>query len=167
MKIFQLIFPKKVETKQEDQILIDDPYKEIGNLIKRSRIEQNISIKQLSDISKIPLSTINAIENNIKEIRPRYPFIRSILLKLEECLFLKKYQLTNIAEKEIGETKKKVGKSFVVNKFDFLSSWHGNVIYLLILIISIFILNNYYMRTRIIEFEFIEKNINNSEELPI
>ena len=167
MKIFQLIFPKKVETKHEDQILIDDPYKEIGNLIKRSRIEQNISIKQLSDISKIPLSTINAIENNIKEIRPRYPFIRSILLKLEECLFLKKYQLTNIAEKEIGETKKKVVKSFVVNKFDFLSSWHGSVIYLLILIISIFILNNYYMRTRIIEFEFIEKNINNSEELPI
>ena len=167
MNIFHLIFKKKIDTKQEDQTVIDDPYLEIGILIKRSRTEQNLSIKELSDISKIPLSTINAFENNIKEIRPRYPFTRSILLKLEECLFLKKNQLTNIAKKEIVYSNKRVVKNFVVNKFDFLSSWHGNVIYLLILIVSIFILNNYYMRTRIIEFEFIEKNINNSEELPI
>ena len=164
MKIFQFFFLKRIRPRDEENECLEDPYIEIGDLIKRSRIEKNLSIKELSNISKIPFSTIQAIENNIKEIRPRYPFTRSILLKLEKCLSLKEYQLTSLAKKEKIYKDKIHIKNIVVNKFDFIGSWHGNIIYLLILIISIFVLNNYYLRNRVIEFEFIENNINNSNE---
>ena len=67
-----------------------DQYKEIAKLVKEARIQQNLTIKELSYISKIPERVINSIENNNKNIRPDYPFIRSILIKLEKCLVLKK-----------------------------------------------------------------------------
>ena len=67
-----------------------DQYEKIAELVKEARIQQNLTIQELSFISKIPTQTINAIENNNKNGRPDYPFIRSILLKLEECLVLKK-----------------------------------------------------------------------------
>ena len=67
-----------------------DHYIEIAKLVKEARIKQNLTIKELSYISKIPERIINSIENNNKNIRPKYPFIRSILIKLEDCLFLKK-----------------------------------------------------------------------------
>ena len=54
----------------------------------------------MSYISKIPEQIINSIENNNKNIRPKYPFIRSILIKLEECLVLKKNTLVKLAIKE-------------------------------------------------------------------
>ena len=70
-----------------------DQYEKIAELVKKARIQQNLTIQELSFISKIPTQTINAIENNNKNSRPDYPFIRSILLKLEECLVLKKNTL--------------------------------------------------------------------------
>ena len=67
-----------------------DQYTEIAKLVKESRIKKNLTIQELSKISKISEQTINSIENNNKKIRPKYPFIRSILIKLEECLVIKK-----------------------------------------------------------------------------
>ena len=67
-----------------------DNYKEIAKLVKEARIKQDLTIKKLSNISKIPVQTIISIENNNINIRPKYPFIRSILIKLERCLELKK-----------------------------------------------------------------------------
>ena len=67
-----------------------DKYGEIARLVREARIQKNITIQELSGISKIPEQTIISIENNNKSIRPKYPFIRSILIKLEDCLGLKK-----------------------------------------------------------------------------
>jgi len=55
-----------------------DQYIEIANLVKEARIQQNLTIEELSCISKIPERIINSIEDNNKNIRPEYPFIRSI-----------------------------------------------------------------------------------------
>ena len=88
MKIFKIDFLKK-NTKKKDEYNQSkgyDPYLEIGKLVKEARIQNGFSIKELSDISKIPESSINSIENNIKNLRPRDPFIRSILFKLESLL---------------------------------------------------------------------------------
>ena len=74
-----------------------DKYIEIAELVKEARIQQNITVKELSYISKIPERIIDSIENNDKNIRPEYPFIRSILIKLEECLVLKKNTLLKLA----------------------------------------------------------------------
>ena len=83
-------FNKKIENNKILNYELVDNYREIAKLVKEARIEQKLSIQELSRISKIPEQTINSIENNKKNIRPKFPFIRSILIKLEECLILKK-----------------------------------------------------------------------------
>ena len=111
------LFNKKSEKNKEfTPGLVDQPL-EIAKLVKEARIQQNLTIKELSYISKIPERIINSIENNNKNIRPDYPFIRSILIKLEECLVLKKNTLLDLAVKE-RKILKKEGKKFVFRKFD-------------------------------------------------
>ena len=43
-----------------------DQYLEIGKLVKQARIQKNISLADLSLLTKIPEQTINSIENNSK-----------------------------------------------------------------------------------------------------
>ena len=66
-----------------------DNYKEVADLVKEARVKQKLTIQELSHISKIPSQTISSIEENNKDIRPKFTFIRSILIKLEECLAIK------------------------------------------------------------------------------
>ena len=83
------IFNKKVENEKGFNQASFDCYGEIAKLVKEARTQQNLTIQELSFISKIPETIIISIENNIENTRPKYPFIRSILIKLEECLALK------------------------------------------------------------------------------
>ena len=123
------------------------------------RIQKNITIEELSHISKIPERIIYSIENNDKNIRPKYPFIRSILIKLEECLVLKKNTLVKLVIME-RETFNKEKKNFLINKFDLLNTWQGILIYFLILVLSIFILKRYFiLNVDFIEIQNIEKKI--------
>ncbi len=132
---------------------------EIAKLVKEARIQQNLTIKELSYISKIPERIINSIENNNKNIRPEYPFIRSILIKLEECLLLKKNILVKLAIRE-KETLKKGGKDFLVRKFDLINTWQGSLLYFLILVLTIFILKRYFiLNVNVIEIQNIENRI--------
>ena len=114
-----------------------DYYKEISKIVKEARIEQNLSIKELSLKSKIPEQTINSIENNNKNIRPEYPFLRSILIKLEECLVLKKNTLVKLSIRE-QETFRKEKTDFVINKFDLINTWQGSLLYFFILVLTVF-----------------------------
>jgi len=154
-----LNFNKNSNFKTKNNKDIIDPYIEIGNLTQKARIAKNLSIDDLSALSKIPNSTIMAIENNDKTLLPKYPFNRSILLKLEECLSIKNHQLINLANTGRKPIKKSSTKKILINKLNTLNSWQVNLIYFFILLISIFILNNFYLNSRIIEFKYIEKNI--------
>ena len=141
MNILKNIFLFKKNSKK-NQLLgyeVIDQYKEIAKLVREARIQQNLSIQELSLISKIPFQTINSIENNNKKIRPKYPFIRSILIKLEECLALKKDTLVKLAVRE-RETFKQEKKDFLVSKFDLINTWQGSLLYFFILVLSVFIL---------------------------
>ena len=84
------LFKKKSMIDNEVNHGFVDQYGEIAKLVKEARNKKNITIQELSRISKIPEQTIISIEINNKNSRPKYPFIRSILIKLEECLGLKK-----------------------------------------------------------------------------
>ena len=136
-----------------------DQYKEIAKLVKEARIQQNLTIQELSHISKIPKQTINSIENNNKNIRPDYPFIRSILIKLEECLLLKKNTLVRLASKE-KEIFKKEKNDFLISKFDVINTWQGTLLYFFILVIAIFLLKRYFiLNVNVIEMQNIENKI--------
>ena len=136
-----------------------DHYGEIAKLVKDARIKKNITIQELSLISRIPEQTIISIENNNKNIRPKYPFIRSILIKLEECLGLKKNTLEKLAIRE-GKTSKKEKNDFIVNKFDLINTWQGSLLYFFILILTVFILKRYFiLNVNVIEIQNIETKI--------
>ena len=136
-----------------------DQYIEIAKLVKEARIHKNLTIKELSQISKIPERTIFSIENNNKYIRPKYPFIRSILIKLEECLVLKKNTLLNLATRG-RETFKKEKKDLLLSKFDLINTWQGTLLYFFMLILSVFILKRYFiLNVNVIEIQNIENKI--------
>ena len=102
--------------------------------------------------------TINSIENNKNNI-PKYPFIRSILIKLEECLVLKKNTLVKLSIRKI-ETFNEEKKDFHINKFDLLNTWQGSLLYFFILVLIIFILKRYFViNVNIIEIQNIENKI--------
>ena len=153
------LFNKKSEKNKEFSPGLVDQSLEIAKLVKEARIQQNLTINELSYISKIPERIINSIENNNKSTKPEYPFIRSILIKLEECLVLKKNTLLNLAVKERKILKKK-GKDFMFRKFDLINTWQGSLLYFLILVLTIFILKRYFiLNVNVIEIQNIENQI--------
>jgi len=153
------IHKKKSEKNKDLNSGLVDQYIEIAKLVKEARIQQNLTIKELSYISKIPERIINSIENNNKNIRPEYPFIRSILIKLEECLGLKKNTLLKLAVKE-RKILNKEGKEFLFWKFDLINTWQGSILYFFILVLTIFILKRYFIsNVNVIEIQNIENQM--------
>ena len=153
------LFNKKTKKNKDLNHELTDHDIELAKLVKEARIKQNLTIKELSRISKIPEKTINSIENNNKNKRPKYPFIRSILIKLEECLALKKNTLVKLATRE-RKTFKKEKKDFLFNKFDLINTWQGSLLYFFILVLTIFILKRYFIfSVNIIEIQNIENTI--------
>ena len=150
---------KKSEKNKDFSPGLVDQYIEIAKLVKEARMKQNLTIEELSYISKIPERIINSIENNNKSTRPGYPFIRSILIKLEECLVLKKNTLLKFAVRE-RKILKKGGKDFLVRKFDLINTWQGSLLYFFILVLTVFILKRYFiLNVNVIEIQNIENKI--------
>ena len=151
------LFNKKTENDKVLNHEVVDQYSQIAKLVKEARIKQKLTIKELSRISKVPEQTINSIENNNKNIRPKYPFIRSILIKLEECLVIKKNTLVKLVIRK-RETFKTEKKEFLVSKFDLINTWQGSLLYFFILVLTIFILKRYF----VLNVDFIEiQNLEN------
>ena len=154
-----ILFNKKSKTNKDFSTGLIDQYIEIARLVKEARIQKKLTVKELSYISKIPERIINSIEDNNKNIRPEYPFIRSILIKLEECLVLKKNTLLKLAVKE-RKILKKEGKDFLFRKFDLINTWLGSILYFFILVLTIFILKRYFiLNVNVIEIQNIENKI--------
>ena len=161
MNILKNLFlsKKKSEKNKVSSPELIDKYIEIAELVKEARIQQNLTVKELSYISKIPERIINSIENNNKNIMPEYPFIRSVLIKLEECLILKRNSLLKLAVKE-RKIIKKVGKDFLLRKFDLINTWQGSLLYFFILFLTLFILKRYFiLNVNVIEIQNIENQM--------
>tara|TARA_Y100000766_G_C18634794_1_gene472594 strand:+ start:214 stop:708 length:495 start_codon:yes stop_codon:yes gene_type:complete len=160
MKTFKNLFFKNKQkiVNKESFVKEADQYIQIGKLVKEARIKKNLSIEELSQISKIPKNIIISIENNLEHLRPKYPFIRSILNKLEECLFLKKNSLLGLVTIEKKSFKKE--KNLILKNFDFINTLEGTVLYFLLLILIIFILRVYFIsNVNIIEIQNIQEEI--------
>ena len=163
MNILKNLFlsKKKSENNKVSSPGLVDKYIEIAELVKEARIQQNLTVKELSYISKIPERVINSIENNNKNIMPKYPFIRSILIKLEKCLGLKKNTLLKLAVRE-RKILKKGENDFLFRKFDLINTWQGSLLYFFILVLTIFILKRYFVfNVNVIEIQNIENQIIN------
>ena len=150
---------KNIQNKKKLIEVDFDQYFEIGKLVKEARIQQNLTIEELARISRIPEKTIISLENNNKNLIPKYPFIRSIVIKLEECLALKENTLVALITKET-KTSKNSKKDFIFRKYDLINTWQGSLLYFLILILTIFILKRYFISNiNIIEIQNTESKI--------
>ncbi len=150
---------KKSEKNKDFSTELVDQYTKIAKLVKEARTKQNLTIKDLSYISKIPERVIISIENNNKNTRPEYPFIRSILIKLEECLALKKNTLLELAVRE-RKILNKGGKDYLFRNLDLINTWQGSLLYFFILVLTIFILKRYFiLNVNVIEIQNIENQI--------
>ncbi len=161
MNIFKNLFLVEKNSVIDNEVnhSLVDQYVEIAKLVKEARIQKNITIQELSRISKIHQQIIISIEDNNKNNRPKYPFIRSILIKLEECLGLEKNTLEKLAIRE-GENFKKEKNDFILNKFDIINTWQGSLLYFFILIFTVFILKRYFiLNVNVIEIQNIENKI--------
>ena len=155
---------KQKEIYQESFIPEVDQYKEIGKLVKEARTQKNISIEELSRISRIPKDTINSIENNIENLRPKYPFIRSILFKLEECLSLRKNLLVDLTIRQKKSYKN--NRNLILKNFDFINTWEGTVLYFLLLVLIIFTLKIYFIsNVNIIEIQNFQEEIKEKKNI--
>ena len=155
----RFLFNKKSEKNEDFNTGLVDQYVEIAKLVKEARIKQKLTIKQLSYISKIPERIINSIENNNKNIWPEDPFLRSILIKLEECLVLKKNSLLKLAVSE-RKILNKEEKDFLFRKFDLINTWLGSLLYFFILVLTVFILKRYFiLNVNVIEIQGIDNQI--------
>tara|TARA_B100000242_G_C42854148_1_gene396557 strand:- start:117 stop:602 length:486 start_codon:yes stop_codon:yes gene_type:complete len=153
------LFKKKTKNNKVLNHEVFDNYRELAKLVQEARIQKNLTIQELSRISKIPEQTINSIENNNQNSIPKYPFIRSILIKLEKCLVLKKYTLVKLATKKV-EIIRKEKQNFIVSRFDLVNTWQGTLLYFFVLILTIFILKRYFvLNVNIIEIQNIENKI--------
>jgi len=153
------LFNKNTKKIKDLNHKVVDNYKEIAVLVKEARIKKKLTIQELSNISKIPSKTISSIEDNDKNIRPKFPFIKSILIKLELCLDLKKNTLVKISipEKDVF---KKERRDFLLKKFDLINTWQGTIFYFFILILTIFLLKRFFIsNVNIIEIQNIENKI--------
>ena len=158
MNIFKNLFLLKKKSVIDNEVnhRLVDQYEEIARLVKEARIQKNITIQELSGISKIPEQTIISIENNNKKTWPKYPFIRSILIKLEECLGFKKNTLLKLAVRE-KKFLKKGENEFLFRKFDLINTRLGSLLYFFILVLTIFILKRYFiLNVNVIEIQNIE-----------
>ncbi len=153
------LFNKKATNMKGLNQVESDQFEEIAKLVKEARNQQNLTIQELSFVSKIPQKIIISIENNNEKTRPKYPFIRSILIKLEECLALKRNTLVELSIRK-RETFKKDKKEFVFSKFDIINTWQGSLLYFFILILTVFILKRYFiLNVNVIEIQNIENKI--------
>ena len=153
------LFNKKTKKIKDLNYKIVDNYNEIGNLVKEARIKKKLTIQELSHISKIPSKTISSIEDNNKDIRPKFPFIKSILIKLELCLDLEENTLVKISISD-KERFKKEKRDFLLKKFDLINTWQGTILYFFILIFTIFILKRFFiLNVNVIEIQNIENKI--------
>ena len=161
MNIFKnfFLFNKKSVNENEVNLTLVDNYGKIAKLVKEARIQQNLTIQELSLISRIPEQTIHSIENNNNNIRPKYPFIRSILIKLEVCLLIKKNSLVKLAIRE-RENFKTENKDLLVRKFDLINTWQGSLLYFFILVLTLFMLKRYFiLNVNVLEIQNIENKI--------
>ena len=68
MNIFKNLFLFKKKSLIDNKVNhgLVDQYGKIAKLVKEARIQKNITIQELSDISKIPEQTIISIEDNLR-----------------------------------------------------------------------------------------------------
>tara|TARA_B100000214_G_C23786324_1_gene543762 strand:- start:56 stop:541 length:486 start_codon:yes stop_codon:yes gene_type:complete len=137
-----LNFPFKKTLTESDHLIEktdkDYVFLEAINLFRSQREKIEISLEELSIKTKISRNVLIAIENGWKKYLPEKTYLVSMLKILEIELNLERGSLNGLlAEKKI---KNSISEFKFIN-IDFLNSWFGSLLYLILMLFSILALN--------------------------
>ncbi len=125
----------------EDKKDTDDEFQKATNLFKSQRKKLEISLEELSNRTKISRNVLIAIENGWKKHLPEKTYLISMLKTLEIELDLGRGSLNGLLDRKIiNNNLSKFEFNFIT--IDFLNSWIGSIIYLILMLLSILALNS-------------------------
>ena len=119
----------------------DSNFSEAINLFKTQRKKTGISLEQLSKETKISRNVLIAIENGWKKYLPETTYLISMIKILEIKLNLENGSLNGLSEKESNNKNISSFKFNFIN-IDFLNSWIGSLLYIILMLLSILALNS-------------------------
>ncbi len=114
---------------------------EAGRIVKERREEYGISRSELAERTRITTTVLEAIEEGWEKKLPEKAYLCSMLTILESELNLQKNTLNGILQGDRKSSDKKSSKTFTLRNIDIFRTWQGNLLYLILMLISIFGLN--------------------------
>ena len=136
------------------------------SLFTSQRNKLGISLEELSTKTKISRNVLIAIEKGWKKYLPETTYLISMLKMIEVELDLEKGSLNGLLRPKITNNSLSNFKLDFIN-IDFLSTWTGSLIYLIVMLLSIFSLNiqqKYLLRINSLSTEPVNIKENNIEK---
>ncbi len=120
----------------------DYEFSKAVNLFISQRNKLGISLEDLSNKTKISRNVLIAIENGWKKYLPEKTYLASMLKRLEVELKLERGSLNNLLSQKTDLNKLSKFKFIKFINIDFLNSWVGSLLYLILMFSSILALNS-------------------------
>ncbi len=141
---FNLSWLNSLSTRQEinnEHISYTNSIMETGKILRETRKKLGISRSDLAVKTKITTAVLEAIEKGWTEKLPEQAYLSSMLFILEDELKLGRNTLTGIMVGAKSSIREEPTKNFSLGNIEVFNSWQGNIIYILIMFVSIFIIN--------------------------
>ena len=160
---------KKSSSGLSDEPFSDNDFNEAINLFKAQRKKYGISLEQLSNETKISRNVLLAIENGWKKYLPEKTYLNSMIKSLETNLNLERGSLNALSVQKNSDHNISRFKFNFIN-IDFLNSWFGSFLYIILMLLSILVLNSqlrYLIKTNSVSTEpiIIEKTVIKNENV--
>lgn len=152
-KILQGLTEKDTEDKP---IFKDESFLKACELIRTQREKCNFTRNDLAQRTRISVVVIEAIEKGWIKQFPEKAFLKKMLRTLEINLLLNEDSLIAILKCPNPSREIKPLKSFTPLNIDIFRTWHGNLIYLLLISISLYAINkqqNFLSRIKVLTTE--------------
>tara|TARA_B100000965_G_scaffold370663_1_gene358963 strand:+ start:122 stop:652 length:531 start_codon:yes stop_codon:yes gene_type:complete len=125
----------------QDKIDPDNEFSKAINLFRSQRKIIGISLEALSKKTQISRNVLIAIENGWKKYLPEKAYLTAMIKRLEIELHLEIGSLNGLSTQKIATNNISEFKFKFIN-VDFLNSWIGSLIYLIIMFLSILSINS-------------------------
>tara|TARA_Y100001968_G_C19323526_1_gene700518 strand:- start:30 stop:566 length:537 start_codon:yes stop_codon:yes gene_type:complete len=121
----------------------DEAFLKTCKSVKSQREKYGISLEMLSRKTRITKLVLESIENGLIENLPERTYLKKMLTIIELELGLSKDSLKSILERSINPNRKNPTDTFSAVNINVFSSWEGNLLYLILMFVSLIFINRY------------------------
>ena len=152
-----------LENSNEENTFKENDFFDTCKLLRTQREKCGLSRKELAKKTKISIVVLEALEKGWTNNFPEKTFLKQMLLTIELQLYLPRNRLISILSKSNTPSKVTPIKTFTPWNVDIFRSWQGNLIYFLLMALSIIALNkqqNYLSGIKVITIEPFKNELN-------